>query len=294
MKNPISLFMAAVLFPFAFARAEDEFTKETFKSTQLAPSIHLLEGAGGNITALIGPEGVFLVDDDFAQMGEKLLAKLRELKGESPRFIVNTHFHYDHSGGNEVFGAKATIISATETRDRLMKEQTLWKKQHPPLARQGWPTLTFDRQLVLHLNGETVRIAHFPHGHTDGDTVVFFQESKVVSMGDLYFAGMYPIFHSEHEGSLQGYLDNIETVLKEIPSDAKIVPGHGPLSTKPDLEKYRTMIQTSIATVKQGIRSGLTLEQIQKNGLPKECEPYSHGYLSTDRWIELLYRSLKK
>jgi len=291
MKN---LILLALIMSSNLANAEDDFSKEVVKSTPLTSSMYMLEGAGGNMTALIGDDGVFLVDDDFAPMAEKLLTKLKELKGASPRYIVNTHFHYDHTGGNEVFGPTATIIAATGVRDRLMKEQTLWKKQHSPVPPQALPTLTFEQTLFLYVNGEDIQILHLPDGHTDGDTVVFFPRNKVASLGDLYFSGMYPIFHPEHNGSLGGYAKNIEKILKQLPDDCKIVAGHGPLSTKAELAKYHRMILASIATVKKGIKSGLTLEQIQKAGLAPEWEPFSHGYVTTDRWIAMVYGSLKK
>lgn len=292
--------MKLLFFLFGFtlfirsAVADDDFSKEIVKSTALTSSIYMLEGAGGNMTALIGSDGVLLVDDDFAQMADKLVTKLKELGGGIPRFIINTHFHYDHTGGNEVFEPKATIISATEVRDRLMTEQTLWKKQHPPVPPQALPTLTFDQSLSLHLNGEDIQAQHLPHGHTDGDTVVLFSEGKVASVGDLYFSGMYPIFHIEHDGSLDGYIKNIDLLIKQLPDDCKIVPGHGPLSTKAEFIKYRNMIVASVSTVKKGIRSGKTLEQFQKAGLASEWEPFSHGYVTTDRWIAMIYATLTK
>jgi cyclase len=267
---------------------------ESFKATPLAESLYMLEGTGGNITALTGPDGTFLVDDDFAPMAGKLVAKLKELGGDAPRFIVNTHFHYDHSGGNEVLGSSSVVIAATAVRDRLGKEQLLWKKKHPPLPKQAWPVLTFERELVLHLNGESVRIVHLPKGHTDGDTVVFFPNRKVASMGDLYFSGMYPIFHPEHEGSLEGYVKNVEEVWRRMGSDTKIVPGHGPLSTRAELRRYIDMIRVSMAIVRKEIRKGKSLEDIQKSGLPAEWESFSHGYLSTDRWLALVYNAIKK
>ncbi len=119
-----------------------------------------------------------LVDDDFSEMAEKLLTKLKELKGGTPRYIINTHFHYDHTGGNEVFGSTATIIAASAVRDRLMSEQILWNKQHPPRLKQAWPTLTFNQSLDLHINGEDVRIVHLPHGHTDVIRLCFFLRAK--------------------------------------------------------------------------------------------------------------------
>lgn len=276
------------------AAAADDFSKEVIKATALSPSLYMLEGAGGNMTASIGPDGVLLVDDDFAPMAGKLLAKLKELGGGRPRFIVNTHFHYDHTGGNEVFGPTATIIAAAAVRERLMSEQTLWRKQHGPVSAQALPSLTFDHSLSLHANNDDVRIVHLPHGHTDGDTVVFFDKGRVINMGDLYFSGMYPIFHPEHEGSLEGFVHNIELILEQTPRDAKIVPGHGPLSTRTALEEYHRMIVASIATVESGIKKGQTLEQIQKAGLAPEWEPFSHGYLGTDWWLGLIYKSLSK
>ena len=175
-----------------------------------------------------------------------------------------------------------------------MTEQTLWKKQHPPVSVSALPILTFDQAIALHLDQEEVKVIHLPRGHTDGDSVVFFTQNKIVSMGDLYFSGMYPIFHPEHDGSLEGYVKNIETVLKQISDDYKIVPGHGPLSNKTELERYHQMILASVAVVKREMKAGRTLDQIQKLGLPAKWEPFSHGYSTTDRWIELLYKSIRK
>ncbi|MFZ3230973.1 MAG: MBL fold metallo-hydrolase [Pseudobdellovibrio sp.] len=236
---------------------------------------------------------MLLVDDDFAEMSEKLVAKLKELKGSGPRFVVNTHFHYDHTGGNERFGSSATIIAATAVRNRLMQEQTLWGKQHPAVSANALTILTFDDSLTLHINNEDVRIMHLPHGYTDGDSVVFFEKNKIISMGDLYFSGMYPVFHVEHEGSLQGFVDDIKFVLKQTSANSKIVPGHGPLSTKAELQTYCDMIVVSVATMKSGIRKGHSLEQMQKDGLPSKWDSFSHGYLTTSQWVGLIYKGLK-
>ena len=286
----------ALLFFLIFSKmslADDEFSKVEFKAKALTKSIYMLEGAGGNITASIGADGVLLVDDDFSEMSNKLIAKLQVLGGASPRFIINTHFHYDHTGGNENFGKTATIIAATEVRDRLMTEQTLWHTKHPAAISVALPIITYDQSLTLHLNSDDIKIVHLHHGHTDGDTVVFFDKNKVISMGDLYFAGMYPIFHPEHEGDLNGYIKNIEQVIHLAPNDSQIVPGHGPLSNIEELKLYYEMLIDSVAAVKAGIKKGKTLEEIQKNGLPLKWESFGHGYLSTEKWIALLYKSLK-
>jgi glyoxylase-like metal-dependent hydrolase (beta-lactamase superfamily II) len=282
-----------LLLASARAFAGDDFSKQIVTAHPLTKSIFMIEGAGGNITASIGPDGVLLVDDDFVEMADKLLAKLKELNGASPRFIINTHFHYDHTGGNKIFGKTATIIATNEVRERLSATQRLWGEDHPPYPEAALPTVTYEDTLNLHLNGEDIRVVHVKSGHTDGDSVVFFKNSNVVSMGDLYFSGMYPIFHPEHRGSLRGFMADIKSVIDQIPKESQIVPGHGPLSSKAELERYYRMIQASVATVQAGITHGLTLKQIQKAGLPREWKPFSHGYLTTDQWLALVYKGLK-
>lgn len=292
--NIINIIIACVITYSVNGHAEDEFEKINFKETPLTKSLYMLEGAGGNITASIGSDGVLLVDDDFAEMSEKLVIKLKELGGNTPRYIINTHFHYDHTGGNKNFGKTATIIAASEVRKRLMSEQTLWRTQHPAFESTALPILTYDQSLMMNMNEEDIKILHLSHGHTDGDTIVFFNKNKVVSLGDLYFSGMYPIFHPEHDGGLDRYIKNIRSILDMIPSDTKIVPGHGPLSNKQELQRYYDMILDSVAVVQEGVIKGHSLEQIQKNGLPPKWESFSHGYLSTNKWIEILYKNIKK
>jgi len=290
--RPTTLFVAAFLIAaIARTHADDDFSKEVVKPTPLGHQLTMLEGAGGNMTALTGPDGTLLIDDDFAPMAPKIIEQLKALKGDSPRYIVNTHFHYDHTGGNEVFGKTATIIAADEVRQRLATEQTLWKKQHPAEPPQALPTLTYQTELTLHLNGQDIKIVHLPHGHTDGDTVVFFDGAA--SLGDLYFSGMFPIFHPEHNGSLEGYIKNLNTVIARVKDSDKIVPGHGPLSSKTDLVKYRDMIVASRDTVKKAVRKHKSLADVQRAGLDKKWDEFSHGYLTTDKWLALVYNAEK-
>lgn len=276
----------------SLVQANDDFSKEVVKSTALTSSVYMIEGAGGNITASIGKDGVLLVDDDFDGMSEKLLVKLKELNGDRPRMVINTHFHYDHTGSNRNF-TSATIIAAQEVRDRLSAEQVLWKKKHPAVL-DGLPNLTFQDRIKIFVNGDEVQAIHLKSGHTDGDTVVVFSNSKVASLGDLYFSGMYPIFHPEHQGSLRRYLENIEKALKLIPDDAFVVPGHGPLSNRKELANYTEMIRDSVKTVKDGMKSGLSLEGIVKRGLDPKWLGYSHGYRTTEQWLTSVFESCHK
>lgn len=276
----------------AASAADDETAQTDIRATQLRPGLWMLQGEGGNVTASIGDDGVLLVDDELAPMAPKLLAVLRELGGAAPRFVVNTHFHYDHTGGNAVFGRQATIIAATAVRQRLMSPQQLWGRQHDAQPREAWPTLTFDDVVSLHVNGDDVTVKHLAQGHTDGDAVVLFQRGRLASLGDLYFAGMYPIFHPEHGGSLKHLVEHLDWVLKQLPDDALIVPGHGPLATKADLARYHRMIVASIEIVRAGIAAGKPLAQLQADGLPAEWESFSHGYRTTAQWIAAIHQQL--
>lgn len=259
----------------------------------VAPGIQMIAGAGGNITAFGGPDGLLLVDSGLPEEALRLQSKLEELGIGPPKRIVNTHFHYDHTGGNERFHATATIVSMASVRARLQAEQTLWKKQHPPVSPQSLPDVTFESELHLHFNGEDVRVVPAPHGHTDGDAVVFFPRAKVASLGDLYFAGMYPIFHPEHGGGLRSYLKNLEWVLTQLPSGTRVIPGHGPLADREELVRYVVMIRACLDTVEAGMKLKKSLQELQEAGLPPEWEPYSHGYRNTRQWIEAIHQSLQ-
>jgi len=286
------VFVLLLLIPPVSVVAQEQQTDDKVEATLLEPGLYLLEGAGGNVTASIGADGVVLVDDDMAAMSGKLLSKLKELGGDAPRIIVNTHFHYDHSGGNAAFGARATIIAAEPVRSRLMSAQTLWREEHPPVAPEALPMVTFEREARLHVNGHDIRLVHLPSAHTDGDTAAIFDDGRLVSAGDLYFGGMFPIFHPEHDGSLQGLLKAADFLLEATLPDGRIVPGHGPVTGRSELQAYVAMLQVSVSTVRAGLRRHQSLVQVQKAGLPASCEPFSHGFLTTDQWIAQLYQSL--
>jgi glyoxylase-like metal-dependent hydrolase (beta-lactamase superfamily II) len=287
----ITTFATLVLFCH-FASAQSQ-ARLQIRATPLTATTYLLEGDGGNMVASIGRDGVFLVDDDFDSSSEALLTKLKELNGAIPKYIVNTHFHYDHTGGNLRFGNSTKILAADNVRARLSRPQVLWNRTHPAYPELARPSLTFKNNFKLKFNGEEIELLHLPAGHTDGDTVVFFKKYHVIAMGDLYFAGMFPIYHPEHGGSLFGYLRNLKKVFSLAPNDSKIVPGHGPVTTREDLKEYIKMFQLSIDLVSDGIRKGESLTDIQKRGLDARLERYSHGYRTPAQWMEQIYKSLK-
>jgi glyoxylase-like metal-dependent hydrolase (beta-lactamase superfamily II) len=262
------------------------------KATKVAGNVYMLEGSGGNIGVSVGSDGILIVDDQFAPLADKIRAALKQLGDGKLAFILNTHWHGDHTGGNEVFGREATIIAHENVRKRLSTEQVVLGDKVPPSPPQALPVITFGQSLSVHFNGEEIKVIHFPHGHTDGDSVIFFTGSNVVHMGDDFFAGRFPFVDLGSGGSVQGLIGDVESALGQIPDDAKIIPGHGPLSTKADLKAFLTMLKETSAVVQKGIAAGKDLKAIQAAGLPEQWKPWGSGFIDTDRWLQIIYEDL--
>ncbi|HWM90921.1 MAG TPA: MBL fold metallo-hydrolase [Thermoanaerobaculia bacterium] len=274
------------------AFAQRDFSKVEVKAAPVAGKVYLLQGAGGNIGVSVGSDGLLIVDDEFAPLAEKVRAALKGLKSGELAFVLNTHWHYDHTGGNETFGREATIVAHENVRKRMEKGQMLRGDQVPPSPPHALPVITFDESVSVHFNGEEIRVLHFPQGHTDGDGIVFFTGSNVVHMGDHYFAGFFPFVDLESGGSLAGLTANIEKVLGQIPDDVKIIPGHGPISSKADLQAYLGMLRETTAHVRGRIDAGKDLKAIQAEGLPEKWKDWGKGFIKTPDWIELIFTSL--
>ena len=289
------ILLPVVLLLFAIsASAQTDFSKVEIKATKISGNVYMLEGSGGNIGVSVGPDGILIVDDQFAPLADKIRAALRQLGEGKLRFILNTHWHGDHTGGNVVFGPEAPIIAHDNVRKRLATEQKseLFKRTTPASPKEALPVITFDQSLSVHFNGEEIRAIHFPHGHTDGDSVIFFTNSNVVHLGDDFFAGRFPFVDLESGGSVDGLIKNIGELITRIPATAKLIPGHGPISTLDDLKSYHRMLVQTTEIVRQKIAAGKTLDQIKTEGLPDEWKPWGTGFIKTDLWIETIYKSL--
>jgi glyoxylase-like metal-dependent hydrolase (beta-lactamase superfamily II) len=280
----------------ATAQAQTDFSKVQMKATRVAGNVYMLEGAGGNIGVSVGDDGLLIVDDQFAPLADKIRAALKGIADKKLKFILNTHWHGDHTGGNVVFGPEAPIIAHDNVRKRLSTEQKseVFKRTTPASPKEALPVITFDQSLSVHFNGEEIRVIHYPQGHTDGDSVIFFTSSNVVHLGDDFFAGRFPFVDLESGGSIEGLIRNIGEIIGKIPADAKLIPGHGPLSTVDDLKSYHRMLQQTTDIVRQKMSAGKTLDQIKSEGLPDEWKPWATGFIKTDIWIETIYKSLKK
>lgn len=289
-------FLAAALLGLALsgpAAAQDrDFSKVEVKAMPVAGKVYMLEGAGGNIGVSVGSDGLLIVDDQFAPLADKIRAALKGLGQGDLAFVLNTHWHFDHTGGNASFGREATIVAHENVRKRLARGQTLRGQEVPPAPAQALPVITFGESVSIHFNGEEIRVLHYPRGHTDGDSVIFFTGSNVVHMGDDFFAGRFPFVDLESGGSLAGLTENVEKVLGQVPDDVKIIPGHGPLSTKADLQGYLAMLKETTAHVRQRIAAGKDLKAIQAEGLPEKWKEWGSGFINTEAWIELVHASL--
>ena len=278
------------------ARAQgDDFSKVEIKPTKVAGSIWMLQGTGGNIGVSAGPDGLLIVDDQFLPLADKIKAAL---KGISPdgklAFVVNTHWHGDHTGGNRVFGKDATIVAQTNVRKRLSVPQERSGRTTEASPEEALPVVTFEDGVTIWFNGEEIEVVHVPSGHTDGDAIIYFKTAHVVHMGDQFFNGMFPFIDRDSGGDLAGYVKNVADVVARIPADAKIIPGHGGLGTVLDLKNFHTMLAKTTDYVRAEIAKGMTLDQAKKAGLPDEWKPWASDFITVDKWVETVYTSLKK
>lgn len=277
-----------------FTLAQDDLSKVEIKATKISGNVYMLEGAGGNIGVSVGADGILIVDDQFAPLADKIKAALKNLGDGKLKFILNTHWHGDHTGGNAQFGREAPIIAHDNVRKRLSTEQRLefFKQTVPPSPKEALPVITFDQSLSVHFNGEEIKVIHYPHGHTDGDSVIFFTTSNVVHLGDDFFARGFPFVDLDSGGSVQGLTKNIDEIIPRIPAGAKLIPGHGPISTVDDLKAYHRMLIETTEIIRKQKAANKTLDQIKKEGLPAEWKSWGEGFIKTDQWIEIVFRSL--
>ena len=245
----IALFGAAIAILFIAAgpaHAQRDWDQVEIKTIDVAPGIHMLEGAGGNIGVSSGDDGVILIDDQFAPLTEKILAAVAEISDQPVKFLFNTHWHSDHAGGNENHGKAGTLIVAHDNvRKRLKAGGFLdyFQADNAPAPEAALPVVTFDQTVTFHWNGDELHAFHVPPAHTDGDSIIHFRNANVVHMGDLYFNGMYPFIDYSSGGSIDGVIHGVEKVLAMIDDDTKIIPGHGPLSNRAELTAYRDMLR---------------------------------------------------
>jgi cyclase len=280
------------------AQQQQDFSRIQIKTQKVSGNVYMLEGvggfAGGNVGVTAGPDGILIVDDQFAPLADKIRAAIRPLSTGALRFVLNTHWHGDHTGGNVAFSKEATIIAHANVRRRLASGATILGNTVPPAPPEALPVVTFENAVSIHFNGEEVRVIHYPDGHTDGDSIVFFTGANVIHMGDDFFVGRFPFVDLVSGGSVEGLIRNIADVIAKAPAGVRIIPGHGPLSTIDDLKAYHAMLVETTEIVRRRMSEGQTLEQAKAEGLPEKWKEWGAGFINAERWIETVYNSLKR
>jgi len=292
MRKLIVVLFAVIFCGTAFAQQPD-YSKVEVKATKVAGTVYMLTGAGGNIGVSAGEDGIVIVDDQFAPLAPKIKAALAGISDKPIKFILNTHYHGDHTGGNEILGREAPIIAQENVRKRLQSGTKFGTRETPPAPKGALPVVTFDHKVTVHVNGEDIRAIHFPNGHTDGDAVIYFTQSNVVHMGDDFFNGGYPVVDLDNGGSVRGMIADVEQILTTLPDDVKIIPGHGPLGDKASLRAFVDMLKATSGAVAAGIKAGKTLDQLKAdNVLAPWNDQWGKLFIKPDRFTETLYNDL--
>ena len=278
------------------ANAENHHKKSpSFKSTKLTKNIFMLQGKGGNLGLIKGKQGILLIDADYKVMSKALKSELTKYGGVNKlTYLINTHWHGDHTQGNFALGHHAQIIAHDNVRARLLTNQEikLFKMVSKPYPEHALPSITYEKKLSLHINNENIEVVHFPNGHTDGDSVVFFKNANIVHMGDHFFSGFYPFVDVEHGGNVLNMAKNVKTILAMLDDKTKVIPGHGPLSNKKGLQEFHDMLIGTSAEVKSMKDEGLSLDAIKEKGLSKKWNSWTKGFLPEKVWVGIVYNSL--
>ena len=292
MKYALPLILVSLAAP---AAAQQDLSKVEIKAQQLAPGVAVLFGAGGNIGVAHGEDGTVLIDDQFAPLTGKIQKAVTDLGATPVKFLINTHWHYDHSGGNENLGKAGAIIMAHDNvRVRMAAGATVAGNVIPPAPKAALPVITYADGLKLHLNGEEVRVIHMPVGHTDGDSIIHWTKSNVIHMGDLFFFGMsYPFVDGSSGGNVRGIVLAADKALAIADDKTQIIPGHGAVATKADLLKYRNMVAEIIGKVEAGIKAGQTLDQIKALRPADGYGVKADGFITADRFVETVYNMVR-
>jgi len=288
-----SFFALAVATAPAFAQRD--FSDVEITTTEVTEGVYMLKGAGGNIGLSTGDDGAFVIDDQFAPLSKKIIAAIKKTTKENVAFVLNTHFHGDHTGGNEAFGeAGAHIVAHDNVRKRLkegMKRAS--GGETPPSPEIALPVITFSKSMTFHWNGHEIYIWHPEKAHTDGDAIVFFKEVNVIHMGDVFFNGGYPFIDLEAGGDMAGYIATHEKVLSKIDDETKIIPGHGPMATKADLQNTVNVLKDIRDRVQAQINAGLDEDAaVAADPLDDLNDEWGQGFINGERMVRTAYRSL--
>jgi len=283
---------------FAASTFAQDFSSVEIGTTEVANGVYAMQGAGGNLGLVVGENGAFLIDDQYAPLTEKIQAAVAEVTDKPIRFVFNTHWHGDHTGGNENLAEGGSLVVAHDNvRKRMSAGQFMefFDSEVPPAPEGALPVVTFNDQVTFHLGGHTVDAIHVPQAHTDGDAIVYLKEANVIHSGDIVFFGLYPFIDYGSGGSLAGMIKATNRILELTDADTAIITGHGgPVIDRQQLVGYRDMLATVHRRLVELIENGATLEAVQAAGVTDEFdEQWGQGFIGPERWVELNYNGMK-
>ena len=259
----------------------------------VAGPVYVIEGPGGNVGVIADPAGAVLIDALYARTADKIRAAIKDLPGGTRiRTLVNTHWHGDHTDGNQAFGPGTTIVAHEHVRELLSADQDSFGRKAVALPPAARPSLTFTDRVTLFVDGHPLRLVHYPHAHTDGDTVVFMDDLKVVHMGDMFFNGSFPYLDWMHGGDIDSWGKQLDAIVATLPADARVIPGHGPVAGVSELKAFRQMLGDCADIVRKQIAAGRGLDQVKAAGLPEKYKPLGQ-FLPQETWLEMVYGNLK-
>ena len=289
----VALCAALAIAAPALAQQQD-FSKVEVTSEKVAEGVYMLKGAGGNIGLSVGADAAFLIDDEYAPLTPKIKAAVAALTDKPIRFVLNTHWHGDHTGGNKDMGeAGALIVAHENVRRRMSTEQFIaaFNMREPAAPPKALPVVTFTDAVTFHLNGDEIHAFHVPPAHTDGDAVVHFRKANVIHAGDLFFNGMYPFIDLDTGGSVSGMIGGADRMLAIAGDQTRIIPGHGPLGNKADLRAFRDMLATTHDRVAALAKAGKTLEQVTAAAPTAEFDAkWGNGFFKPAQFVAILYK----
>jgi len=275
---------------------QQDFSQVQIGTVPVTDGLYMLTGSGGNIGVSVGADGVIVIDDQFAPLVDKIRAAIAELSDRPVRMVLNTHWHFDHTGGNELLAAGGALVIAHENvRKRMQAGQfnEFFQSETPPSPEGALPVITFTQDVTLHLNGQTIEIEHVPAAHTDGDAIVWFEELNAVHMGDTYFNGFYPFIDFSSAGNIRGMVAAVESALERMDDNTRVIPGHGPLSNAAELRNYHRMLQTVTTRLDSMLAEGKDADAIVAAKPTAEFDAeWGDGFIKPDDWVRLVYRGM--
>jgi glyoxylase-like metal-dependent hydrolase (beta-lactamase superfamily II) len=266
----------------------NKYADVKIKVIPASDNVYMLKGAGGNIAVLATSEGLLLVDDQFAPLAERIEKAMKSVVDKPLKYIVNTHYHGDHTGSNSYFSHQAPIFAHENVRERLKNKN----KDKADAEKQALPVVTYKDGINIFLDNETIQLTHLENGHTDGDTIVYFNKANVLHTGDLFFAGAFPYIDLKSGGSVKGYLAAVTYMLEHTPDDVVIIPGHGKLTNKSSLKAFAQMIEFSMKLVNVSIEAGMSEAKLIEKGLPEKYQTFGSGFINEEHWLKTLYSDL--